>query len=166
MVLIIESIILCGLFTLLVIPRLYKNPINLIMSYPPKIRKRVEELSEYKNIIQQKKKKHIIIKICVLFMYIIIFTIISYFSGMQTFLSAFTHTFILFFIVNIYDLIILDIILFCHNKKVIIKGTEDMIEEYKNPIHHIKGALLGICFGTFVAIMTAGLISLINKTFV
>ena len=165
MILIIESILLCGLFTLMIIPRLYRNPIDLIMSYPTKIRKRVEELPEYKDVIKTKEKKQTILKFCMVLIYIIIFTVISYFSGARTFLSAFIHTFILFLIVNIYDLVILDIILFCNSKKVIIKGTEDMIKEYKSPIHHIKGALLGICFGTIVAVMTGILMSLINKIY-
>lgn len=51
MLLIIESIVLCVLFTLAVIPPLYKNPIGQIMSYPTAIRKRVESLPEYKGSI-------------------------------------------------------------------------------------------------------------------
>jgi uncharacterized damage-inducible protein DinB len=39
-----------------------------------------------------------------------------------------------------------------------------MIKEYKNPIHHIRGALLGICFGTIVAIMSGGIMILLIKT--
>ena len=51
MLLVIESIVLCVLFTLAVIPPLYKNPIGQIMSYPTAIRKRVESLPEYKDSI-------------------------------------------------------------------------------------------------------------------
>lgn len=40
-----------------------------------------------------------------------------------------------------------------HNKKVIIKGTEEMIKEYKNPRHHIKGAIIGIGFGGLVGLV-------------
>jgi hypothetical protein len=160
MILIIEGIFLCGIFTLIIIPPLYKNPLGQIMSYPTKIRKRVEELPEYRNNIKTKEKKQITKKICVLILCVVIFTIIAYFSGARTFLSAFAHTFILFFIVNIYDLIILDVIIFCNSKKVIIKGTEDMIKEYKIPVHHIRRALLGICFGTIVAVMSGGVMIL------
>ena len=76
---------------------------------------------------------------------------------------AFYHTFILFLIVNIYDLFILDLIFFCNYKKVIIKGTEDMIKECKNPRHHIKRAVIGIGFGGLVGFLVSLLIALLNR---
>jgi hypothetical protein len=163
MIVIIEGIVLCGLFTLLIIPPLYKNPVGQITSYPPEIRKRVEELPEYKKDIKTKEKRQIMKKICGLFLFVIVFTLISYFSGARSFTSALVHTFILFFVVNVYDLLILDLLLFCNSKKVIIKGTEDMIKAYKSPRHHIRGALLGTFFGALVAVMSGGLIFLTGK---
>jgi hypothetical protein len=90
------------------------------------------------------------------------FSIISYLSGMNTFFQTFKNTFIVFFFLNLYDLIILDIIIFCHSKKLVIKGTEDMTNEYKNPKHHIIGFLKGICIGFFVSIMSGCIIVLYN----
>ena len=34
---------------------------------------------------------------------------------------------------NIYDLIVFDLIIFCHSQKLMIPGTEDMIKEYRSP---------------------------------
>ena len=48
-----------------------------------------------------------------------------------------------FFIVNIYDVLIIDICWFCKNPKFIFKGTEDMIKEYHNYWFHIKESLIG-----------------------
>ena len=59
MILFIECIVGCLLFTLIVLPAQYKDPIKMIMSYPPKIRKRVEELPQYKDSIQKREKAHI-----------------------------------------------------------------------------------------------------------
>jgi len=162
MLLIIESIILCALFTLIMLPRVYKNPVGEIMSYPKAIRKRVETLSEYKDSIITTEKKHIIRKILAIFILAIILAIISYFSGAKTFSEVLFHTFILFFTVNIYDMIVLDIIIFCNSKRVRIKGTEDMIKEYKNPAHHIIGAIKGTFIGIVVGLMSGGLIELFN----
>jgi hypothetical protein len=36
-----------------------------------------------------------------------------------------------------------------------IPGTEDMKEEYSNPMHHIKGAIKGCVIGTVVALISA-----------
>jgi hypothetical protein len=63
MILIIEGIILYGLFTLIIIPPLYKNPIGQIMSRPLKIRKKAEELPEYKRNIKTKEKNQVIKKL-------------------------------------------------------------------------------------------------------
>ena len=44
MVLVIECIIICILFSLGIFIPLYKNPVGQIMSYPKKIRERVDHL--------------------------------------------------------------------------------------------------------------------------
>lgn len=160
MVLIIESIVLCGLFTLAVLRPLYKNPLNMIMSYPTAIRKRVESLPQYQDSINKHKSKHIIVKLLFVIVCIIIMAVIAWFSGERTFVGAFWHIFILFLVVNLYDLFVLDIWLFCYNKRVIIPGTEDMIEEYRNPMHHIRGAIIGTIIGLVVAAASSGLIEL------
>lgn len=56
MILVIESLIACVIFTLIVIPRLYKDPMKYIMSYPTTIRQRVESLPQYRNTIHEVEK--------------------------------------------------------------------------------------------------------------
>jgi hypothetical protein len=85
---------------------------------------------------------------------------VAYFSGARTFLAAFIHTFILFSAVNLYDLVVLDIIVFCHSKWVIIKGTEDMIDEYKNPMHHIKGFVKGVEISVLAGVLAGGIVEM------
>ena len=72
------------------------------------------------------------------------------------------HVFILFSVVNLYDLIVFDLIIFAHCKKVVIPGTEDMVNEYKNPIHHIKSACKGIIISVVAAAFAAGIVEVIN----
>lgn len=157
MILIIQCIILCMVFTLLIIPRLYKDPIKYIMSYPPAIRKRVEELPQYKNSIHNERKRHILVKIVAVFLIAIVLSLVAYFSGAKSFLSACFHVFILFFTVNIYDMLILDIGLFCHSKKLRIPGTEDMDKDYRNPWFHVVGAIKGTAIGAVVALVSGGI---------
>lgn len=160
MILIIECVVLCGLFTLAVLRPLYKNPLNMIMSYPTAIRKRVESLPQYEDSINSHKKKHLSVKLLFVFVCIVVMALVAWFSGKKDFQSVFFHVFILFFIVNIYDLLVLDIWLFCYNKRVIIPGTEDMIREYRNPIHHIRGAVIGTLIGLVVALAAGGAVEL------
>ena len=61
MILAIECVVLCVIFTLIILPAQYKDPMVMIMSYPPNVIKRVEQLPQYAGCIEQKEKKHIIL---------------------------------------------------------------------------------------------------------
>ena len=154
MILFIQCVVCCLLFTLAILPAQYKDPINMIISYPPKIRQRVKELPQYKGMIKQRKKAHVVKKIFGLIFFVIILCFVAYLSGCRSFNTAFIHVFIIFFVVNIYDLIVLDWGIFCHSKKLRISGTEDMEKEYKDYMFHVKGACIGIVLGLIVALLS------------
>ena len=100
-------------------------------------------LEEYKDKIPSNENK-IVIKLfaCVVFLAILAF-VLKYVNDCDTFLKAFGYGFLLWTIVNLYDAIVLDIIWFCHDKHFVLKGTEDMVEEYHNYAFHLKGFLIG-----------------------
>lgn len=158
MLLILECVVGCILFTLLILSLQYKDPMNYIMSYPPAIRRRVEQLPQYKNVIHNRKKRHITVKIAAAFLLAGGLALVAYFSGAREFVSAYVHVFLLFFSVNIYDMLVLDIGLFCHSRKLRIPGTEDMEKEYKDPWFHVIGAGKGIVIGAVVALLSAGIV--------
>ena len=142
MIIVVESIVLCALFTLMVFI-ISKEPIKTLYNYPPKIQERVKKLDEYKNKIPTQENK-VVAKICasVLFL-IIICLVLRYINGYTTFIESFSYGFLLWTIVNLYDAIVLDIIWFCHDKHFVFKGTEDIIDEYHNYWFHIKGFFIG-----------------------
>lgn len=153
MILFVECIIFALLFSLMIFIPLWKNPVGQIMSYPLEIRKRVESLSQYKDTIKQREKKHLSIKIISIFVFALILCVVAYFSGAKTFIDIFKHVFILFLFVNVYDVIVMDLLIFRNVKRFRIPGTEDMEKEYKNPRHHIIGGIIGIVLGLVVAIL-------------
>lgn len=161
MVLFIQCIICCLLFTLAILPAQYKDPINMIMSYPPEIIKKVEELPQYKGTIKQREKSHISKKIFAIIFFVIVLSVVAYCSGCRSFTSTFVHVFTLFFVVNIYDLIILDWGIFCHSKRLRIPGTEDMEKEYKNYVFHVRGAVIGTILGSVISLLSGCIIHLI-----
>ena len=165
MILFIECVVCCLIFTLLILPAQYKNPLNMIMSYPPKVIQRVESLPQYKGIIKQKEKAHIGKKIFGLIFFVIVLSGVAYLSGCRSFKSTFLHVFILFMTVNIYDLIVLDWGIFCHSRKLRIPGTEDMDKEYRDYWFHAKGACVGTVLGAVVALLSGGLVQLICSGF-
>lgn len=142
MIIVIESIILCVLFTLMVFI-MSREPIKTLYNYPPKIQERVKLLDEYKDKIPTQENKIVAkLRASVIFL-ISICLILRYINGYTTFIESFVYGFLLWTIVNLYDALVLDIIWFCHDKYFVFKGTEDMIDEYHNYWFHIKGFFIG-----------------------
>lgn len=160
MALVIQCIVLCIIFASLILPPQFKDPVSQILSYPPAIRERVASLPQYKDRLQVTKRKNLARKIIGTLISVFILAALAYFSGKTTFGAAYIHVFILFLVVNMLDLLLFDFVIFAHSKKVIIPGTEDMTEEYKNPLHHIKGAFKGVIIGALAALLAASLVTL------
>lgn len=142
MIIAIEGIVLCVLFTLSVW-LMSRNPIKELYNYPPAIQERVKSLDEYNDQIPTQKNKVAAKLIASVIFVIIIALILRFINGYTTFLKSFGYGFILWTIVNLYDAVVLDIIWFCHDKHFVIKGTEDMVKDYHDYWFHIKGFFIG-----------------------
>lgn len=156
MIIIIESIILCLFFTLMVYI-ISREPIKTLYNYPPNIQERVKSLDEYKNIIPTKENKIVTKLFASILFLVIICIILRYINGYTTFSESFGYGLLLWTIVNLWDVIVLDIIWFCHDKYFVFKGTEDMINEYHNYWFHIKGFFIGELLALIICSL-AGLI--------
>ena len=142
MIIVIESIALCLIFTLMVY-LLSRDPIKSLYNYPPKIQERVKSLEEYKDQIPtQKNKLAAKLGACVLFI-VVLSLILRYINGYTTFLQAFGYGFLLWTVVNLWDAVVLDIIWFCHDPHFVFKGTEDMVSDYHDYWFHIRGFFIG-----------------------
>ena len=159
MIFIIEGIVLCALFTLMVYI-MSRNPIKTLYNYPPKIQERVMFLDEYKDQIPTKKNK-VVAKVGASLLFVVILALILRFiNGYTTFLQTFGYGFLLWTIVNAYDAIVLDIIWFCHDPQFVFKGTEDMVDEYHDYWFHIKGFFIGEGLAIVVCALAGLVVSL------
>ena len=156
MIIAIESVVLCLVFTLMVY-LMSREPIKSLYNYPPKIQERVRTLPEYKDKIPtQKNKLAAKLGACVLFI-VILSLILRYVNGCTTFLRAFGTGFLLWTIVNLWDALVLDILWFCHDPHFVFKGTEDMVSDYHDYWFHIKGFFIGEALALVVCAL-AGLV--------
>ena len=156
MIIAIESIVLCLVFTLMVY-LMSRAPIKSLYNYPPKIQERVKTLDEYKDKIPtQKNKLAAKLGACVLFV-AVLSLILRYVNGYTTFLQAFGYGFLLWTIVNLWDAVVLDILWFCHDPHFVFKGTEDMVSDYHDYGFHIKGFFIGEALALVVCAL-AGLV--------
>ena len=142
MIIVIECIVLCLIFTLMVY-LMSRDPIKTLYNYPPRIQERVRSLEEYKDKIPTQKNK-ISAKIGASVMFVIILSLIlRYVNGCTTFVQAFGYGFLLWTVVNLWDAVVLDILWFCHDPYFVIKGTEDMVSDYHDYLFHMKGFFIG-----------------------
>ncbi len=77
-------------------------------------------------------------------MFIVLLSLLlRYVNGCRTFPEAFGYGFLLRTIVNLFDLVVLDILRFCRDPRFVFRGTEDMVEEYHNYGFHVRGFFIG-----------------------
>ena len=150
MILVIEAIILCVMFSVMVYI-MSQEPIKTLYNYPPKIQERVKSLEMYKDKIPTTQNK-IVAKVGASILIIVIISLIlRYVNGYTTFVEGFGYGFLLWTIVNAYDAFVIDICWFCQNPRFVLDGTEDMVAEYHDYWFHIKESLkgeviaLGVC---------------------
>jgi len=154
MIIILESIILCIIFTVAVFI-FSRDPIKTLYNYPPKIQERVKSLSEYKDKIPTSKNKSLAKGGAIVIFTLALSMILHHFNGCTTFSSAFKTGFILWTIVNLYDFLVLDVIWFCHDSYFVFKGTEDMTKEYHNYAFHFNGFLYGEGVGLAICLIVS-----------
>lgn len=160
MIIVIESIILCAVFTLMVFA-ISREPIKTLYNYPPKIQERVKSLDEYKDKVPTQKNK-LVAKLCASILFLaIICSVLRYINGYTTFIESFKYGFLLWTVVNLYDVIVLDIIWFCHDKHFVFKGTEDMVNEYHNYWFHIKGFFIGELLAVVICLLAGVIIQFV-----
>ena len=156
MVVLVESIVLCLFFTLMVY-LMSREPIKTLYNYPPRIQERVKSLDQYKDQIPTRGNK-VAAKIFASILFVIILSLIlRYVNGYTTFLKSFGYGFLLWSIVNLWDAVVLDILWFCHDPYFVFKGTEDMVSDYHDYWFHIKGFFIGEVLALIVCAL-AGLV--------
>lgn len=160
MILAVECIVLCILFTVMVY-FMSREPIKTLYNYPPNIQERVKSLDEYKDQIPTQENK-ITAKLLASVLFVIILSLLlRYVNGYTTFKEGFLYGFLLWTVVNLWDAIVLDIIWFCHDPHFVFRGTEDMVSDYHDYWFHIKGFFIGEGLALVVCFLAALIIQFI-----
>lgn len=95
MILVIEMITACVLFTFAVIFGTRKNPLNGLHNMPEALQERVASLPQYKDIKVVRTKERIMKKLPALLILAAVFVFLAYESGARNFTQGFVHTFLL-----------------------------------------------------------------------
>lgn len=155
MIFVIEAIVLCLLFTAIVVPSVIKNPLAWISDYPPEIQKCVQEMG-----MIPIKQKPISIAVVVrkavagLLMVIVLTAALIYINEAKTFAEGFRLSYGLCAVIVWYDALVLDCLWFCHSKKVVIPGTESLEKSYHDYWFHIKMSMIGMLLIVPIGLLT------------
>jgi hypothetical protein len=125
MIIILQLILYCLIFTGVVAFAVRGGAINGIYFYPKPVQERAFELGLIdRETIKSKKKQIMILLYTVLFLALLL--IIGLWNGVNDFKTAFFHALLFLEVMNWYDGIMIDKVWVGHSKFWIIPGTEDL----------------------------------------
>lgn len=152
-----ECLVGCVLFTIPLL-LLSRNPLAGIHNYPPAIIQRVKEMGLIEDC-QLPRSKAVYLKkgVFALVVAVLCALVVWLCNGARTFWQGAGITYLIWTVVNWYDALVIDILWFCHSKRFVIPGTEDMTADYHDYWFHIRGSLKGQVIGLPVALLVGGL---------
>lgn len=164
MILFIECIIGCVVFGAIIIGSLLVNKVFWLQEYAPAVQERFLTMHpEYRSSDKKEKVISIMFKktsACVLLSLVLLFMV--YLAGADGFVEGFWYCYTIWFIVNWFDVFVLDIGILANWKKCRLPGTEDMDEEYRsNNRKSIIDGFIGMAIGLIVALIVGGLVELL-----
>ncbi|MBO4570584.1 MAG: hypothetical protein J5699_01500 [Bacteroidales bacterium] len=157
MTFLIETIIACAVFTMFVF-LIARDPIKSIFNYPPAIIERCDQLGLVDAGNKPGGVGFYVKKVGAMILFgVLLGLLVRYVNGCLTFWSGALTAYALWVVVNWFDALVLDCLWFCHDKRFVIPGTEDMTAAYHDYLFHIRGAVIGMILG-IPAALVAGLI--------
>lgn len=79
----------------------------------------------------------------------------------KNFIQGFSVSYIIWLVIDWYDCFVIDWGWVCHSKKMVIPGTEDLMDSYRDYRFHAVGSLKGMVIG-FPVCALVGLLVIIN----
>ena len=161
-VILVEVVVLTLLFTIGVVAG-SKDPVDTVYDMPEPIINRCLELG----LIDESKKatspQTIKKKLCAAVIITIILALVLYFvNHADSFAQGFLVSYLIWLIIDWYDCFVIDWIWVCHSKKLIIPGTEDLVDSYKDYKFHFIGSLKGMVIGLPVCLLVGVMVQIVN----
>lgn len=161
MILVIEMIIGCALFSFMVILGTKKNPLSGLHNMPIKLQERVESLPQYQNVKAIHTKERILKKLPALVILAVLFVLLIYVSGARSFMQGFVNAFLLWLVIKLYVVFALYCGWLAHTPSAWIPGTEDMEECYRDYGFYMKSIPRSLIAGAVVAAVVGAAIEVI-----
>lgn len=165
MVLAIECLIGCLIFGVVIILSLLKNKEFWLYEYPKPIQQRYIDLHPDCKFSEPEEfsLKVLIKKLAASLVFAALLSGMVYLAGAENFKKGCLYCYIIWFAVNAFDTLFLDLGLMVHWKKCRLEGTEDMDEEYRllNK-KSLQDGIYGCLIGIPVSLAVGGIIALLS----
>ena len=161
-VILIETLVLTILFTIAVAAG-SKNPVDTVYDMPEPIINRCLELGlideTKKADSPQTRKKKLAAAVVIAFVMALALCLVNH---AENFGQGFLISYLIWLIIDWYDCVVIDWIWVCHSKKLIIPGTEDLMDSYKDYRFHFIGSLKGMVIGLPVCLLVGVMVQIVN----
>ena len=158
MLFLIESIVACTLFTLLIKLISHNRQEVFTNDYPPVVTDKLRSLG----LIAEKppaKKKDILRKLTAMIVFAILFALLMrHVNGIETFWEAALTVYGLWLVVDWYDFLVMDILLAPFDKFYQKSGVSAF--DKSAVLFHFKGSLRGMVLGIICAVLVGVLVAL------
>ncbi|MDO5300148.1 MAG: hypothetical protein Q4F18_12015 [Clostridia bacterium] len=145
---------------------LVKGAVFMINDYPPAIKKRVFERKLVDESQLPSKRTGILNDVVGVALMLLLFVGTSYgINAERSFWPAFFQAYLFANGISWFDALILDCVWFCHSKRFIIPGTEDMAKDYHDYWFHIRFAVVGLAALAVPAAICGGIVVLLAHVF-
>lgn len=159
-VLILECVACIIVFTLAILIPLCKNPVWWIHDYPKDIQETYFETHE--RIPSELLSVPVLLKKgFALLLALAIFVGLALLAGARDFWSAFLASYGLWLVVDWYDCLVLDWVLFANINRVRLPGTEAMDAAYHQKRYHFIQSCIGMLLGLIPSLLCGCIIELI-----
>ena len=159
MIFLIESLMACVLFTLLIKLISHNRQEVFTNDYPPVVADKLRQLG----LIAEKppaKKKDIIRKLTAMIVFALLFALLMrYVNGIETFGEAALTVYGLWLVVDWYDFLVMDILLAPFDKFYQKSGVSAL--DKSAVWFHFKGSLRGMILGIFCALLVGLIVPLL-----
>ena len=159
MIFLMESLVACAIFTLLIKLLSHNRQEVFTNDYPPVVTDKLRELG----LIAEKppaKKKDILRKLTAMVVFAILFALLMrYVNGIETFGEATLTVYGLWLVVDWYDFLVMDILLTPFDKFYQKSGVSAF--DQSAVWFHFKGSLQGMVLGVFCALLVGLIVPLL-----
>lgn len=166
MILAVECVVGCILFGAFIILSVLKNQAAWINEYPEPVQKRYIELHPDSEIKEPEglSPRVIVRKMTACLIFLVLLAGMVYLAGAKSFMQGALYCYCIWFVVDMFDTLVLDLGIMVHWKKCRLPGTEDMDEEYKMLTKKsLVDGLYGCIIGIPIALLTGLIIFLIGR---